>query len=99
MLAITPSAVQAIQGLTSQPGIPEGAGLKLSETQSPEGTSIELSLVEGPAESDQVLEAESAHVFVSAPLAPLLDDKVLDAGVEGDQISFRLVEQPSDGAG
>ncbi len=98
MLAITPTAVEAIQGLTSQPGVPEGAGLKLSERQSPEGTAIELSLVEGPAESDQVLQADNAHVFVSAPLAPLLDDKVLDAGVDGDQIAFRLIEQPGDGA-
>jgi len=98
MLAITPTAVQAIQGLTSQPGVPEGAGLKLSGQQTPEGTSIELSLVEGPAESDQVLEADDAHVYVAAPLAPLLDDKVLDAGVDGDQVSFRLVEQPTDGA-
>lgn len=99
MLAITPTAVQAIQGLTSQPGVPEGAGLKLSASQTPEGTSIELSLVEGPAETDLVHEADEAHVFVEAPLAPLLDDKVLDAGVDGDQVSFRLVQQPTDGAG
>lgn len=98
MLAITPTAVQAIQGLTSQPGVPDSAGLKLSASQSPEGTAIELSLVEGPAESDQVHEADKARVYVEAPLAPLLDDKILDAGTDGDQVSFRLVQQPTDGA-
>ena len=98
MLGITPTAVQAIQGLTSQPGVPDSAGLKLSETRSAEGAAIELSLVEAPEETDQVLSAEDARVYISEPLAPLLDDKVLDAGVEGDQISFRLVEQPADGA-
>jgi iron-sulfur cluster assembly protein len=98
MLAITPTAVQAIQGLTSQPGIPDGAGLKLSAQTTPEGTAIELSLVEAPDASDQVLGAEGAQVFVSEPLAPLLDDKVLDAAVQEGQVEFRLVEQPPDGA-
>lgn len=97
MLAITPTAVQAIQGLTSQPGVPDGAGLKLSGQVTPEGTAIELSLVEEPEESDQVLQAEDTKVFVAAPLAPVLDDKILDAGMEEGQIAFRLVEQHGDG--
>lgn len=97
MLAITPTAVQAIQGLTSQPGVPDGAGLKLSGQATPEGTTIELSLVETPEESDQVLQAEDTKVFVAAPLAPVLDDKILDAGVEEGKIAFKLIEQHSDG--
>lgn len=97
MLAITPTAVEAIQGLTSQPGVPDGAGLKLSGQVTPEGTAIELSLVEAPEESDQVLQAEDTKVFVSAPLAPVLDDKILDAGVEEGKIAFKLIEQHGDG--
>ncbi|MGI8773985.1 MAG: HesB/YadR/YfhF-family protein [Actinomycetota bacterium] len=99
MLAITPSALEAIQGITSQPGVPEGAGLKISGQTTPEGTAVELSLAESPEESDQVLQAQDAHVFVAAPLTELLDDKVLDAEVREDQIAFRLLEQsPPDGA-
>lgn len=99
MLAITPSALEAIQGITSQPGVPEGAGLKISGQPTPEGTAVELSLAASPEESDQVLQAEDAHVFVAAPLTELLDDKVLDAEVREDQIAFRLLEQSSqDGA-
>lgn len=98
MLAITPNAVQAIQGLTSQPGVPDGAGLKLSGQMTPEGTSIELSLVEGPEESDQVLEAEETKVFVAEPLVPLVDDKILDAGVQEGTIEFKLMQQNPDGA-
>lgn len=97
MLAITPNAVQAIQGLTAQPEIPDGAGLKLSGQMTPEGATIELSLVEGPDESDEVLEAEGTKVFVAAPLTEVLDDKILDASVEEGQIGFRLVEQSQDG--
>jgi iron-sulfur cluster assembly protein len=96
MLAITPTAVEAIQGLTSQPGVPDGAGVKLSPQPTPEGTTIELSLAEGPEESDQVLEADKARVFVAEPLAPVLDDKILDANVEGEQVSFTLIKQSPD---
>jgi Fe-S cluster assembly iron-binding protein IscA len=98
MLAITPTAIQAIQGLTSQPGVPDGAGLKISGHMTPEGTAIELSLVETPEESDQVLEAEDTKVFVAAPLAPVLDDKILDAGVVEDGIEFKLVQQDANGS-
>ena len=98
MLAVSPSAVQAIRGLTSRPGVPEGAGLKLSPRATAEGTSLELSLVEGPAESDQVVEAEDVQVFVAEPLAPMLDDKVLDAGGEGEKVSFTLGDQGPEGA-
>jgi iron-sulfur cluster assembly protein len=93
MLAVSQSAVQAIRGLTSGPGVPEGTGLKISAQATVEGTSIDLSLVEGPAESDQVVEAEGVKVFVAEPLAPMLDDKVLDASDEGEKISFRLGDQ------
>jgi Fe-S cluster assembly iron-binding protein IscA len=97
MLAITPTAVQAIQGLISQAGVPDGAGLKLSSRMTQEGTAIELSLVEAPEESDQVLEAEDTKVFVAEPLAPVVDDKILDAGVEDGKIEFKLVQQHPDG--
>jgi len=98
MLSITPNAVQAIQGLTSQPGIPDGVGLKLSGQATPEGTAIELSLVEAPEDTDQVLEAEEAKVYVAEPLVPLVADKILDAGVEEGRIEFKLVQQNPDGA-
>jgi len=98
MLAITPSAVQLIQGLMSQPEVPDGAGLKLSGQMTPEGASIELNVVAGPEESDQVLEAEGAKIFVAAPVTQALDDKILDAGVEEGNIEFRLMEQSSNGS-
>lgn len=98
MLAVSSSAVQAIRGLTSSPEVPDGAGLKLSPQRTAEGTSIELSLVEGPAQSDQVVKKEDVQVFVAEPLAEMLDDKVLDAGGEGEKVSFTLKDQGSEGA-
>lgn len=98
MLAVSPNAVQAIRVLTSRPEVPEGAGLKLSPQATAEATSIELSLVEGPAESDQVVEVGDVQVFIAEPLVPMLDDKVLDAGGEGEKVSFTLGDQGSEGA-
>lgn len=95
MLAISPEAAQAITGLVSQPGVPEGAGLRMAPGASPgEPTAVELTLAEGPTPSDQVVEEQGAQVFVDSELAPALDDKVLDATVEQDGVSFTLLEQP-----
>ena len=94
VLTITTAAAQAIQAITSQPGVPEGAGLKISGQPTPEGMAIELNVSEAPEASDQVVETPDANVFVAEPLGPMLDDKILDAGVQDDKIAFQLLEQP-----
>lgn len=93
MLAMSSHAAQAITELVSQPGVPDGAGIKLSPQETPEGVAIELSLVEGPIASDQVVQEGGARLFVAQDLAPELDDKLLDADVEAGQVSFQLKEQ------
>ncbi len=98
MLSISPNAAEAIRGLTAQPGIPQGSGLKLAPQATDQGTVVELSLVEGPTESDQVVQEEGAQVFVAVELSTELDDKVLDAGVEEGRVSFSLMEQPPSGS-
>jgi Fe-S cluster assembly iron-binding protein IscA len=60
-----------------------------------EPIAVEVTLVEGPTESDQVIEEQGAQVFVDNDLAPVLDDKMLDATVDQDRVNFTLVEQPS----
>jgi iron-sulfur cluster assembly protein len=95
MLTVSPEAAQAITGLVSRPGVPEGAGLKMSPRTEPgEPTAIEVSLADSPTESDQVIEEQGAQVFVANELAPALDDKMLDATVEQDGVNFTLVKQP-----
>jgi Fe-S cluster assembly iron-binding protein IscA len=95
MLTLSPDAVQAINGLLSQPGVPEGAGLRMSPRSMPgEPAAIELTLAEGPTGTDQVVEEQNAQVFVDKELAPELDDKVLDAQLQEDQVAFTLTESP-----
>src|SRR5919109_3195297 len=98
MLTVSREAAQAITGLVSQPGVPEGSGLKMSPRTEPgEPTAIEVSLAESPTESDQVIEEQGAQVFVDNELAPVLDDKMLDATVEEERVNFTLVKQPPAG--
>jgi Fe-S cluster assembly iron-binding protein IscA len=40
-----------------------------------------------------VIEEQGARVFLDSGAASLLDDKVLDASVEGNQVEFTLADQ------
>jgi hypothetical protein len=44
-----------------------------------------------------VLELNGAHVFLDEMASVALDDKSLDAEVQGDEISFGIVEQDEEG--
>jgi iron-sulfur cluster assembly protein len=93
VLAISEDAAAAIRGIVESQGVPEGAGLRITreETTDPGGntrTDLRLSVVAGPQEGDEVLEAE--RVFVDPDAADLLDDKLLDADYVGDEVRFSL---------
>jgi iron-sulfur cluster assembly protein len=101
MLALSESAVVAINGIMSNPDIPEGAGLRVSPQMTPgnEPVALELSVVEAPVGGDQVVEDQGAQVFVDGRVSPMLDDKTLDATREGEQVRFTIIDQeePSPG--
>jgi hypothetical protein len=101
VLAITPDAAQAISGIISTSELPEGAGLRITseviavdagEGESGETrTDLRLSLAERPQEGDQV--AGGGQVFIEPGTAWMLDDKLLDAEVSGDEVQFGLRDQ------
>jgi iron-sulfur cluster assembly protein len=95
MLALSERAVVAINGIMSNPEIPEGAGLRVSPqmTRGTEAVTLELSVVEAPAGGDQVVEDQGAQVFVDERVGPMLDDKTLDATTEGEQVQFTIVDR------
>ena len=51
-------------------------------------TDLRLSVVSGPQEGDEVLDDE--RVFIDPDAAELLDDKMLDADVVGEDVQFSL---------
>jgi iron-sulfur cluster assembly protein len=104
MLTLTPNATQAIIAILEAEQVPDGSGLRISARQSAvdqEGRAeLELSLAEEPQAGDEVVEEEGAQVFVEPTAARFLDDKQLDATLDGEQIGFRVLDQgpqpPSD---
>ena len=100
MLTITPIAAQAINAILDAQQVPEGSGLRISTRSAAaldgngEGhLELELSLVESPEETDEVVADQGAQVYVEPQAAEILDDKALDADLQGDRIGFRVVEQ------
>jgi iron-sulfur cluster assembly protein len=50
-------------------------------------------VAEGPAEHDQVVEQHCARVFLEPQAASYLDDKLLDADIDGQQVRFAVSDQ------
>jgi len=95
VLTITHEAAEAIDAVVhSAPNADDSAGLRIARGVTPDGQQgLELSVTPGPAADDAVVDAEGTNVFLDAEAAQLLDDKVLDAKVEGEQVGFLLREQ------
>jgi len=95
MLAVTEDAASAIDDILASTDVPDEAGVRITteigvtEEGAPR-TELRLTVVEAPEASDQVVEDA---VFLEPEAAALLDDKVLDADVVGDQVQFGLKEQ------
>jgi iron-sulfur cluster assembly protein len=94
VLAITEDAAAAIRGIVGAPELPRGAGLRITretsavaDGQAPR-TDLRLSVVAGPEEGDEVLEAE--RIFLHPEAAEFLDDKLLDADIVDDEVRFSL---------
>jgi Fe-S cluster assembly iron-binding protein IscA len=94
VLALTQNAVDAIQAIkASSDEVPDDAGLRISGEREAEETSLHLAIVPAPGESDLVVEAEGEQIFVGPEVAGFLDDKVLDAEIEGGEVRFAVGEQ------
>jgi iron-sulfur cluster assembly protein len=94
MLTITPDAEQALDAVVAAGGAPEGAGLRISQGVGADGQpAIGLSVAPAPETGDSVVEDANVPVFLAAEVVPQPDHMVLDARVEGDEITFRFGEQ------
>jgi iron-sulfur cluster assembly protein len=98
MLTITSSAAEAIRSIVQSTDVPDKGGIRISiARQNGANASLELAVSPAPMEGDEVLETEGAHVFLDELAAAALEDKSLDAQIEGDEISFGIVERDEDG--
>jgi Fe-S cluster assembly iron-binding protein IscA len=94
MLALTDNAVEAVQEiLSSSDEAPEIGGLRLVAEPAGAQMNFQLSVVALPAEDDEVIEEQGARVFLDPEAASLLEDKVLDARIESNQVAFTIADQ------
>jgi iron-sulfur cluster assembly protein len=97
MLALTDTAVGVIHDLTTQPGLPDGTGLRIAPQPDGEngvGPAYALSLSQGPGAYDEVIEAADTRVYLEPQVAEQLQDKVLDARIdEQGEVAFLVTQQ------
>jgi Fe-S cluster assembly iron-binding protein IscA len=96
MLTISPQASEAIRGILASENIPDGSVLRISPQQEagPEQTpGLMVSVTDAPPPDDQIVEGDEVEVSVEPSTAQMLDDKELDAEVQGDQVAFRIGDQ------
>ena len=94
MLALTDNAVEAVRDIVSSADeASETSGLRMVAEREGMQANFQLSVVPLPAEDDKVIDEQGARIFLEPKAASLLDDKVLDASVERDQVAFTIADQ------
>ena len=90
MLALTENVTEIVNQLTDEvPGI---SGIRVATE--PDGQSLSVSPAEQAAPGDQVVEQGGATVYVEEAAAAVLDEMVLDGGVDADgNIEFAVGQQ------
>ena len=96
MLTLTHTAAEVVRSLVEQSEAPDSGGLRIAAGDpAVEGVELELSLVVEPEALDETVEQEGATVYLDPGAAELLDDKLLDAQVADDHVTFVLREDAS----
>lgn len=93
MLTLTENASTIVRDITTQPGLPESAGLRI--TTDGDASSFAIAAAEQAETDDTVVEQAGATVYLDDQAATLLDDKILDAAVDDQgRVEFALAIQP-----
>ena len=91
MLTLTENASTIVKDISTQPGLPETAGLRIT---SDDETSFAIAAAEAAQPADQVVEQAGATLYLDEQAALLLDDKILDAAVDdAGRVEFALAHQ------
>ncbi len=93
MLTLTPAAAEAVRELIAGSPIEGSGGVRIwPAAPTPDGTPLQVTMADSPAETDETVDERGAKVFVAAEAAPLLDDKVLDADVDAGRVRFTIAD-------
>jgi Fe-S cluster assembly iron-binding protein IscA len=100
MLALTPTAAEVVDSIVSQQELPDTAGLRITseeggapaEDSAGSQRDLRLAVVEQPEAGDALVAGTQVYVE-PGETAELLEDKVLDAEVEGNEVRFSIAQQ------
>jgi iron-sulfur cluster assembly protein len=97
MLAMTQQAAEVVESIVGRPEVPDTAVLRITTQESNSNGSgpahdLQLELVSAPGEDDVIV--EDLPISVEPQAASFLDDKVLDAEIDGEGVHFRLYGRP-----
>lgn len=86
MLIVTEAAAQVVKSFTATPQAPDEVGLRIASSAPESGNpeALRVTAAAGPSENDQVIESAGARVYLEPQAAAFLDDKVLDAQIDGE---------------
>lgn len=91
MLTMTDNAAEAVRLISAGSGLEPDPGLRISAgSPTPDGTPLEIGIAAEAGPSDQTVEEGGARIYLEEEVVAALDDKVLDAAIEGDQVRFAL---------
>jgi Fe-S cluster assembly iron-binding protein IscA len=90
MLTITDDAAQVIRTLVSENETADLGGLRISLVPAGAQAGLMVELADGAEDGDEVVAADGARVFIAPLLVDPLREKVLDAEMDGKQITFSL---------
>ena len=97
VLTLTPAAAEVVRTLVEQSEAPDSGGLRIATGDNAvDGVELELALVEEPEELEETVEQEGATIYLDPEAAELLADKLLDAQVAEDHVTFMLRDDPGD---
>lgn len=96
MLTLTEDAIEAIEVLLSDPASPEGGGVRITVDQDARETegNLTVDIVEVPGAKDAVIDERGARLFVDERALEFLDDKVLDADWQGEEVRLAVMPKP-----
>ena len=94
MLMLTLAAVEAILQLM-QDERANGLRLHVGTRRFSRVPAVQIEVAFGPDADDTVLEVDGARIYLDPETYKALDDKILDADLEGDEPRFLIYEQPT----
>jgi Fe-S cluster assembly iron-binding protein IscA len=87
VLTLTETAAEVIKGLVES----DDAGLRIStEAGEDDAVGIRLEVAEEALEGDEIVAEHGAQVFLDPGAALILDNRVLDATMAGERVSFAI---------